>query len=226
MKKFIAIIFLIAGILCFGHQTEAAMTVKGDVESVRIPRGSTLKLQMIDAISSKTGAAGDEFNAMLVNDQIVNSKIALPAGSIFRGTITKIVPSKRFSRSAVVYINFDHVVSPTGRQVPVAAGLFNYPDITLDGGIYEGGNYGYAVQQNWEKTKEIASKAINWGKGAGENMQYVCTPLGAIGGVIGGGAYFVGDSIIDLFRTGNAVNIPQGTQIEVLTTQPIDLPLH
>ncbi len=226
MKKFIIFAALAAGVFCSGLMSDAAMWVKGDIESIRIPRGTTLKLQMVDAISSKTGSVGDEFNAMLVNDQIVNSKIALPAGSIFRGTITKIVPSKRLSRSAIVYINFDHVVSPTGRQVPVAAGLFNYPDITLDGGIYEGGNYGYAVQQNWVKTKDIASKAINWGKGTGENMQYLCTPLGAIGGVIGGGAYFVGDSVIDLFRTGNAVNIPQGTQIEVLTTQPIDLPLH
>lgn len=226
MRKFIVAAGLAAGLMICGLMSHAAQTIKADIESVRIPRGTTLKLQMIDAVSSKTGAVGDEFNAMLLNDQVVNSKIALPSGSIFRGTITKIIPSKRLSRSAIVYVSFDHVVSPTGRQVPVSAGLFNYPEITIDGGIYQGGNYGYAIQQNWAKTKDITSKAINWGKGTGENMQYVCTPLGALGGAIGGGAYFVGDSVIDLFRNGNAVNIPQGKQIDVMTTQPIDLPLH
>lgn len=229
MKKLIVLGLLLAAAGLGCGISEAAVktkTIKADIQSIRIPKGTNLKLQLIDPISTRTGNAGDEFNAMLKEDQVVNSRIALPAGSIFRGTITKIVPSRLPSRSAIVYINFDHVVSPTGRQVPVAAGLLNYPEITLDGGIYQGGNYGWALKENWKKTKDIAVKATNWGKGTGENMQYVCTPLGAVGGVIGGGAYLVGDSVIDLFRKGNAVNIAQGTDIDVMLTQPIDIPLH
>lgn len=227
MKKIIAIMAVIAGIALGMLTADAApKTFTADIQSIRIPKGTTLSLQLIDPISTKTGNVGGEFNSMLVNDQIIDSKVALPAGSIFRGTITKIVKAKLPSRSAVIYINFDHVVSPTGRQVPVSAGLLNYPDITIDGGIYLNGNYGYALQQNWKKTKEITSKAIEWGKGTGDNMQYVCTPLGAIGGVIGGSVYLVGDSIIDLFRKGNDVILPQGTNINVLLLQPIDLPLH
>lgn len=229
MKKLIIMGLLLA---CAGmgvNASDAAVkskTIRADIQSIQIPKGTTLKLQLIDPVSTKTGSIGDEFNAMLMQDQIVDSKIALPAGSIFRGTINKIVPSRLPSRSAIVYINFDHVVSPTGRQVPVAGGLMNYPEITLDGGIYQGGNYGWALQQNWAKTKKIAITATNWGKGTGNNMQYVCTPIGAVGGVIGGGFYLVGDSIIDIFRKGSTVNLPQGKEIDVMLTQPIDLPLH
>ena len=229
MRKIIAILLVLGGISFGMLSSEAAIsqkTLKADIESVRIPKGTTLELQLIDPISTKTGNVGGEFNSMLLNDQIIDSKVALPAGSIFRGTITKIVKAKIPSRSAVIYINFDHVVSPTGRQVPVSTGILNYPDITIDGGIFQNGNYGYALQQNWKKTKEIASKSIEWGKGTGENMQYVCTPLGAVGGLIGGGAYLVGNSVVDLFRKGNDVALPQGTNINVLLLQPIDLPLH
>lgn len=227
MKKIMAMLLVLAGVTFGALSADAASkTLTADVQSIRIPKGTTLNLQLIDPVSTKTGNVGGEFNSMLLNDQVVNSKIALPAGSIFRGTITKIVKAKLPSRSAVIYINFDHVVSPTGRQVPVAAGLLDYPDITIDGGIFQNGNYGYALQQNWKKTKEITSKAVNWGKGTGDNMQYVCTPLGAVGGVIGGGVYLVGDSVIDLFRKGNDVILPQGTNINVLLLQPIDLPLH
>lgn len=228
MKKLLilGLILVLCGFAINACEAATPKTIKADIQSIRIPKGTTLKLQLIDPISTKTGTIGSEFNAMLKEDQIVNSKVALPAGSIFRGTINKVIEEKRLSRSAVVYVGFDHVVSPTGRQVPVSAGIFNYAEITLDGGIYQGGNYGYAVKQNWETSKKITSKAINWGKGTGENMQYVCTPIGAVGGVIGSGAYFVGDSIVDLFRKGNTVNIPQGTVIDVLLLQPIDIPLH
>ena len=207
-------------------QVPTSRTYKGDVQTVRIPKGTNLELRLIDTISTKTGMAGDEFNAVLIKDQLVNSMVVLPAGSLFRGTLSKIVPSKRLSKSAIVYLNFDHVVTLSGRQIPVTAVLLNYPTTTLDGGLYEGGNYGWAVQQNWKKTKEITSNAIEWGKNTGDNLQYVFTPVGAVGGAIGGGAYFVGDSVIDLFRLGNEVNIPQDSVINVMLLQPLDLPKY
>ena len=122
MRKIIVLMLFLAGIVSGMLSAEAASSkmLKADVQSIRIPKGTTLQLQLIDPISTRTGNVGGEFNSMLVNDQIVDSKVALPAGSIFRGTITKIVKPKLLSRSAIVYINFDHVVSPTGRQVPVS----------------------------------------------------------------------------------------------------------
>ena len=150
----------------------------------------------------------------------------MPAGSVVRGTINKIVPSKRLSRSAVVYFSFDHIVTPNGKQVPISAGLYGYSEMTLDAGIYSGGNYGYAIKENWSNAKNILGKAINWGKGTGENMQYVCVPIGAVGGVFGGAIYYVGADIVDLFKKGNEVNLPQGTEIQILLTRQLDIPLH
>jgi hypothetical protein len=234
MKKFLK--FLILGLvfsgmlygtcLCANANTAKSKTLKTDIEAIRIPAGTTLKLELLEPVSSSVGSVGDEFSAMLQEDKIVNKKIALPAGSIVRGTINRIVQSKRISRSALVYLSFDHFVTPVGRQVPVSAGLYNYAEISLDGGIYNGGNYGYALKENWKTTKNIFNKAVNWGKGTGENLQYVCTPIAAIGGGFGAGAYYVGDAVVDLFKKGNEVKLHQGQQFSVMLSQPLDIPLH
>ena len=230
MKKYIAYCLLFAGLLAgISSSAFAADTNKrmhGDVQAVRLPVGTTMKLELLDTVSSKIDDMGDEFSAMLKEDKIVDGQIALPAGSVIRGTINKITPAKRLSRSAVVYFSFDHVVTPNGKQVPITAGLYGYSELTLDGGVYSGGNYGYAIQENWQQTKNIVGKAIDWGKGTGENMQYVCVPIGAIGGSIGGIFYYVGADIVDLFKKGNEVTLNQGANINILLTQPLDIPLH
>ena len=229
MKKYITSCLILAGLsLGFNLSAHSAIsrTMKADIQAISIPAGTTMNLELMEPVSTKIGNVGDEFSAMLKEDKIVNGKIALPAGSIIRGTISKITPAKRLSRSAILYLNFDHVVTPTGRQIPLNAGLYNYTEITLDGGIYQNGNYGYAIKRNWQNTKEIFNNTIKWGKGTGENMQYLCVPIGAVGGVIGGGAYYIGMDVADLFRKGNDVTLPQGKNIDVMLTQPIDIPLH
>ncbi len=229
MKKFIAVSFVIAGLLGamnLSANAEINKTLKTNIQAIRIPAGTTMKLEILEPVSTAVGSVGDEFSAMMKEDKIVNGKIALPAGSIIRGTINRIVPNKRLSRSAVMYFNFDHVVTPTGRQIPVGAGLYNYRELTLDGGVYQGGNYGYALQQNWKTSKNILSKTIDWGKGTGDNMQYVCVPIGAVGGVFGGAGYYAGMAVADLFKKGNNVNWAQGKQFEIMLVQPLDIPLH
>lgn len=229
MKKHILFVLLCIGLIAnstINANAAVNKTLKTDIQAIRIPAGTNLKLEIVDPVSSKTGSIGDEFSAMIKEDKVVNGRIALPAGSLIRGTINKITPSKRLSRSAIVYFSFDHVVTPTGRQIPINAGLFNYYELTLDGGVYNGGNYGYALQQNWSKTKKLLDKTIEWGKGTGDNMQYICVPLGAVGGVFGGAAYYTGMAIADLYQKGNDVNWNQGKQFEVMLTQPLDIPLH
>lgn len=230
MKKYITLGLIFAALAAgFTASSDAAVTnktMKADVQAIRIPAGTTMKLELIDLISTRSGSMGDEFSAMLKEDKLVNSKVALPAGSVIRGTINKITPSRRLSKSAIVYFSFDHVVTPTGKQIPMNAGLYRYKELTLDGGIYSGGNYGYAIQQNWQQTKGILSKSIDWGKSTGDNMQYACVPLGAIGGTVGGAFYYVGADIADLFKKGNDVSLNQGKEIEIMLTQPLDIPLH
>ena len=229
MKKHIALLAF-CGLFALNFATSSAFAdskvIKADVQAIRIPAGTTLNMEMLTPVSTKIANTGDEFSAMIKEDKIVNGQIALPAGSVIRGTIDRIVPAKRLSRSAIMYFTFDHVVTPTGRQIPINAGLYNYYELTFDGGVYQNGNYGYAIKQNWQNAKKLFNKTIEWGKGTGENMQYFCVPVGAFGGVIGGAAYYIADDIADLFRKGNDVNFSQGKEFSIMLTQPLDIPLH
>lgn len=202
---------------------------KADVKTVRIPSGTKLSLQLLQTVNTSITHDGASFNLMLLNEQKVGNVIVLPTGSVVRGYVKQIKPSKRLSRGAVLYLDFDHVVTPTGRQLPICLGVFGLRNITYDGGIYKTLGYGQAIKDNWTKTCDITTVSTNFGRKAQNcvpGLQYLTTPICALGGALGGGLYFLGDSVADLFKKGEEVSLQKGAIIDVLLTQPIDVPVN
>jgi hypothetical protein len=225
MKKLLGII---CAIVLFA-QTAISAPFNANAKTKRIPAGTQFTLELLNPVTSTT-TAGTEFSAILVTDQREDKDIILPSGSLVRGTVKKIVPSKRLSRGAVVYLDFDHVVTPNGRQLPLSLTVVGRSDMTIDGGITTTKGYGDAVKQNWKKTKSIAKNATKWGVETGDEFwngygKILTVPTGAIGGGIGGGAYFVGDSVADLVRKGEEVRIEKGSKLQVILVDPIDVPV-
>lgn len=196
------------------------------VETRRIPKGTRLKVKLLDPVSTKDSQEGEMFNSMLIADEKIDNAMILPSGTLIRGYVQEIKPSKMLSRGAVLYINFDHIVIPSGTQLQIKSALSNNAKVTLDGGIREQAGYGDALKENWNNTKNIVSKSTNWGLNK-QNVVAKCvlTPVGAVGGTIGGGAYLVGDSIIDIFRKGKQVVLNQDDVIEIVVTQDLDVPV-
>ncbi len=209
-------------------QTAISAPFNANAKTKRIPAGTPFTLELLDKVSSTT-AEGADFSAILVSDQKEDEDVILPSGSLVRGTVKRVVPSKRLSRGAIVYLDFDHVVTPNGRQLPLSLSVVGRTDMTVDGGITTTKGYGDAVKQNWKKTKSIAKNATQWGKDAGDFWngygKIITVPTGAIGGGIGGGAYFVGDSIADMVRKGEEVQIQKGAKLQVILVDPIDVPV-
>jgi len=206
-----------------------AAPFNANAKTKRIPAGTKFTLELLNPVTTTT-AAGTEFSAILVTDQTADSDVILPSGSLVRGTVKEVVPAKRLSKGAVLYLDFDHVVTPNGRQLPLSLSVVGRSDMTYDGGITTTKNYGDAVKQNWDKTVDITKTATEWGKEQGEKFwngygKVVTVPAGAVGGGIGGGVYFVGDSTADLFRKGKDVKIEKGEKLEVILTDPIDVPV-
>jgi len=223
-------LFIVALALIISANLIYALPFKADAKTKRIPAGTKLKLELIDPITTNGGQEGDYFSAMLLEDQKAQDSVILPAGSVIRGSVNKIVPVKRLSRGAVLYIDFDHVVTPNGRQLPIAMGICNRVDLTMDGGIFGSKGYGEAVKKSWAQSVDITKKATQFGVNAGSNAFtgaiYLTAPICAVGGAFGGGAYFVGDSVADLFRKGKNVILNQGAIIDVMLTYPIDVPVN
>lgn len=207
-----------------------AIPFRADAKTKRIPAGTKLKLQLIDPVNTVAENEGDAFSAMLLEDQTSGANIVLPAGSIIRGSISKIKPVRRLSRGAVIYLDFDHVVTPNGRQLPLTMSVYNRVDLTNDGGIYGSKGYGEALKKDWARTVEITKNATQFGVDTGEDAftgaVYITTPICAVGGAFGGGIYLVGNGVADLFRKGADVILNQGTTLDVMLTNPIDVPIN
>lgn len=195
----------------------------------RIPAGTTFQLEFLQPVSTFSGSSGDSFVATLLNEQTAGASVVLPVGTVVRGSILDIKTAKYFSRGAKLYLDFDHVVTPTGRQIPLDMAVAQFDNIYYDGGLYKNLGYGEAIKNNYEKAAEITKNAIEYGKKAGESangIQYLTTPLCAFGGFIGGTGYFIGDSIADMFRKGQDVYINTGDIMNVKLVNPIDIPVY
>lgn len=206
-----------------------AGTFKADAKTKRISSGTIFRLEFTQPVNTFSAGEGDYFTAVLKNELSADSTVILPEGSIIRGSIQKVNTAKRFSRGAKLYLDFDHVVTPNGRQIPLDLAVCKFDKIYYDGGLYKNLGYGEAVQDNFERAKEITINATEYGKNVKESaqgLQYITIPVCAVGGFFGGVGYFVGDGIADMFRKGSEVIINQGDIIEVKLTNPIDIPVY
>ena len=100
--------------------------------------------------------------------------------------------------------------------------------MTYDGGITSSRGYKDALKENWKITKEITSNATEWGGDVFDDVivaDQLMTGIGAIGGAIGGGAYYVYDGFADMIRKGKDVELKKGEVLNVILVDPVDVPV-
>ncbi len=222
MKKILAIIFT----LCLTMQMTLAAPFNGNAKTKRIPAGTKLELKMLNSVDTTTASEGNGFSAMLLTDQTADDDVILPSGSIIRGDIKGIALPKRMSKGAVLYLNFDHVVTPNGRQLPLSLNVVGRADMTYDGGITTTKGYYDAWKQTCAKSKSITKDSIKWGESVTDSgWKYVVVPVTAFGGVVGTAGYFVYGSIADMIKKGKHVVINKDEVLNVILVDPIDVPV-
>ena len=221
--------FILTVIMFLGLSAAYAGPFKADAKTKRIPAGTLLQLEFLQDVDTYANGMGDSFTAMIKNEQSSDTNVILPAGTVVRGSVADVKTSKRFSRGAKLYLDFDHVVTPAGRQIPLDMSVVSYEKIYYDGGLYKNLGYGEAVQKNFDRAKEITKNSTEYGLSVGDDhpgLQFLTTPFCAIGGFIGGVGYFIGDSIADMFRKGEDVYIKAGNILTVRLVNPIDVPVY
>lgn len=224
MKKLLGIILA----LVISMQIASATPFSGNAKTKRIPAGTKLSLKMLTPLNTGINTQGADFTAMLMTDQKANDDdVILPMGSVIRGDITKITPSKRMSKGAILYLDFDHVVTPNGRQLPLALNVVGRTDMTYDGGITTTKGYKDAWKQTCSKSADITKNATDWGSDvvSDSGWKYVTVPVSAVGGAFGTAGYFVYDSVADMIRKGKNVQLNKGDILNVILVEPIDVPV-
>ncbi len=228
MKKII-VLFAFLLLILFGIQTTEAYQIKADAATKRVPMGTKLKLDAANTVTTETLHKGEMFSAYLIEDIYVDGSVVLPKGTIVRGNTAQVFRAKRPSKSAILYLNFDHVVAPNGKQLPIKAGVISGLKLTDDGGI-GGGTYKDAFFENSRQSGNIIKKSVNWGVNSGEELfkggKYLVTPFAAIGGTVAGAGYLAYDSIADLFRKGKTTVITKNQKFEIMLIEPLDVPVY
>ena len=125
IKTFLLIILSI----CVTTANVLAAPLKADAKTKRIPAGTTFQLEFLQPVSTYSGSMGDSFVATLLNEQTSGSSVILPAGTVVRGSISDVKTAKYFSRGARLYLDFDHVVTPSGRQIPLDMAVAQFENI-------------------------------------------------------------------------------------------------
>lgn len=225
-KKAFAIIFL----FIFLTSNAAMAAYRVDARSEKIPAGTVMKLRFQDMVSTVSSVSGDQFNATLAQDVVVKNNVVLPAGTIMRGTVKKVKHTAIAKNPGLVFLSFDHVVTPMGRQIPVVVKLVNFNNLTKDGAVSGGGNYYTKVKDNFDDSIDLVKSSVDLGFDLGEFWngypRIATVPVTTVGGTCASLLMFLGKSAADVFMKGNEVTLCRGDVFSVLLIDSLDVPLN
>src|SRR5271169_4491873 len=88
-----------------------------------LPAGTACKILLLGDVSASKSKAGDVVQARLIEPILVNSRVVVPAGSLFEGKVVKRTPPRWGSRAGSLYLTFTGLTLPGGNLIPIAASL-------------------------------------------------------------------------------------------------------
>ncbi|MBE7705901.1 MAG: TrbI/VirB10 family protein [Cyanobacteria bacterium SIG30] len=185
----------------------------GEVEVLK--EDKTVEVTVSQVLSSGYTQAGDEFFAEISQDIYGDKGMIIPVGSVAHGVVNTIVEPKNMGRDGWVILDFDYLVTPDGRQIPIKGsittkdskpkaivkGVAEHTGYTLAGGLVGG----FFALNFLGLEAAIASQGYTIAGGA------------AIGGAIG--------LVQAIRRKGDGVLIKPGDQIKVKMLSNIELPV-
>jgi hypothetical protein len=87
-----------------------------------VPAGQEVQLVLMDDLSSAGSKAGDSFRASVKESVVADGGVAIPSGSVLRGTVVEAVPlNKKIGGRAKLVLDFVSLELPTGETIPVNA---------------------------------------------------------------------------------------------------------
>jgi len=87
-----------------------------------VPAGQEMEVVLLDDLSSAVSKAGDSFRASVKESVVADGGVAIPSGSVLRGTVVEAVPlNKKIGGRAKLVLDFVSLELPSGETVPVIA---------------------------------------------------------------------------------------------------------
>lgn len=175
----------------------------------------TINMTVSQVLSSGYTEEGDEFFAEISTEVEGEKGVILPAGTIAHGSVKEIQGSKRLGRDGWIEVNFDYLITPDGREIPIQGQMSTKlnPVVGATKTIAKGAGY------------TVAGGAV--GGFLALNMFGLPAAIASQGYILAGGAA-VGGSVglgMALYKKGKDVLISPGDEIKVKITKALDLPV-
>jgi len=185
-----------------------------------VPAGTKVLLQLRSGINTKSARAGDGVYLASTFPVVVGTRVMIPAGVYVQGMIDRVERAGHVKGRSQLDMHFTSMIFPNGTVVEIP-GMVN----ALPGAKKQ------SVKDDGEGTIEQAGdKGRNAGKVAEIGIPTGGT-VGSIagidsghplaGGLAGIGAGLAAAGIVSLFTRGADVDIPNGSQVEMVLQRPL-----
>jgi hypothetical protein len=183
-----------------------AALAQGEEESIKINAGTPLEVRLMTTLSTRTNKEGDPFSATLVESIIHKGEDVIPVGSIIEGRVTFAKEAGRIKGKAEMRLVADSIMTPQDVKYVITAGL---EDARGMGGAKVKGKEG-TIEGGGTSAK---GGAIEAGVGAGAGAAIGGLAAGGEGALYGAGIGLVAAGLHHLFKKGQDVTLPIGTEM-------------
>ncbi|DAA95848.1 TPA: hypothetical protein CPT80_07015 [Candidatus Gastranaerophilales bacterium HUM_9] len=228
MKKFLSILimvlFLFNNLECYAdilrgsvmetvEQPLPTQTFTGEYK--KIDEKQVIELTVDKVIDTNFSIEGDEFFAKVTND-VGKNGVVLPKGTVAHGVIYQTKEAKRLGRNGSISLNFDYLITPDGRKIPIEGGMSTKLNPVKEFGKIVATDVGYTtvggLVGGWYALNLFGLEAAIASQG------YTVAGGAAIGGTVG--------LAMSLWRKGKNALITPGDQIKIKLKTAVTLPVY
>jgi hypothetical protein len=90
-----------------------------------VPKGTPIRLSLIDLLTSRTSRKGDPFRALVTEAIVIDGTVTVPSGSNVLGVVRDVVSGETgfMGKGGMLALDFNRIDTPTGASAPVKARL-------------------------------------------------------------------------------------------------------
>ncbi len=177
----------------------------------QLPVGTVVKVRIRESLSTKSTAVGAVFNAELIEPVLRDGRVLLPVGSSLSGHVTEVHGGKRVSGAASMHLTTQDVTLPDGTVYPVHGqvvdtDLFRATKIDQEG----------TILRRDHKVETLGAMTLSTGSGAAAGAVFGGWPGALVGAAVGAGM-----STVVWLKQDHQTELPAGTGVSFLLTEPI-----
>lgn len=187
-----------------------------------VPAGTKVLLELRSALDTRSAKPGDGVYLASTFPVVVGSRVLIPAGVYVQGVVDRVQRAGRVHGKAQLDMHFTSIIFPNGSVVEIP-GMVNDLPGAKDQSVKKDGEG--TIEQHPDKERHagtVAEVGMPTGATVGA-ISGVPTGHPLAGGLIGLGAGAAAAGIVSLFTRGADVDIPRGTQVEMVLQRPLVL---